>query len=97
MNKVDCVSIVAARSGLTLKEANAALSAAFEAIGQALERGEAVSLHGFGSFEPRDRQRRNVLHPRTQEPLELPPTRTVIFKPAAALRKRLFADKNSAL
>ncbi|MDA8217523.1 MAG: HU family DNA-binding protein [Dehalococcoidales bacterium] len=89
MNKVDVVSAISAQSGLTLKEANLALNAALDAVSAALARGEDVSLHGFGTFRPRQRAARTVLHPQTKEPLAVAPTRTVTFAPAAGLRKQM--------
>ncbi len=89
MNKVDLAAQMAEGAGLTLKEANAALVVALEAIAAALARGEEVNLHGFGVFRLRQRQRREVHHPLTRERLAVPAGRTVSFSPAAPLRRKL--------
>ena len=95
MNRVDLVAEMAAESGLSLKEANAALIAALAAIAEALARGEHVTLHGFGSFHTRDRQPRALVHPQTKERLLVDARRTVVFTPATALRRQLASDSFS--
>jgi len=89
MNRVDLVASISEGSGLTLKEANAALAAALEAIAAALCRGEEVHLHGFGAFATRQRQARTIVHPLTKERVAVSPRRTVFFTPAGPLRKRV--------
>ena len=39
MNKAECASRISAASGLSVKDANAALNAALDVIGEALQRG----------------------------------------------------------
>lgn len=91
MNRVDLTSRVSELSGLTLKQSSAAVSATLEAIGEALARGEQVTLHGFGTFSPRQRKPRTIVHPTTGERLTVPGTFGVRFSPAAALKRRLAA------
>ncbi len=89
MNRVDLTLQIAEGTGLTLKEAGAALTVALEAVAAALARGEEVSLHGFGTFRLRQRQPREVCHPLTGERLPVPGGRTVAFSPASALRRKV--------
>jgi DNA-binding protein HU-beta len=96
LNRVDLVDKIAAESGLTLKEANAALIAGLNAIAAALARGEEVTLHSFGAFRARDRQPRELLHPQTKERLVVNARRTVVFTPATALRRQLASDNSSS-
>ena len=55
MNKTELIEAVVAKAGLTKKDADAAVKATFEAITEAMAKGDKVSLVGFGNFEVRDR------------------------------------------
>ena len=51
MNKAELVSKMAEKSGLTKKEAEAALNAFMSSVKDALVNNEKVQLVGFGTFE----------------------------------------------
>ena len=55
MNKAELVSKMAEKSGLTKKEAEAALNAFMKSVEEALVAGDKVQLVGFGTFETRER------------------------------------------
>lgn len=50
MNKTQLIEVVATKTELTKKEAEAAVNATIEAIVEALKAGDKVQLVGFGSF-----------------------------------------------
>ena len=50
MNKTELVNAIANEAKLTKVQAKAALEAALNAVGGALEKGDKVSLIGFGTF-----------------------------------------------
>ena len=56
MNKADLVEQVAARTGQTKVTAAAVIEAAMAAVIDSVAAGEAVTLSGFGTFEPRHRK-----------------------------------------
>ena len=58
MNKPELIAAVAEKAGLTKKDAEKAVNAAFEAITAELIKGEKVSLAGFGIFETKTREAR---------------------------------------
>ncbi len=58
MNKGELVDAVAEKASVTKKQADAVLSAALEAIMEAVSDGDKVTLVGFGSFESRERKAR---------------------------------------
>ena len=89
MNASDLTNRLADRLGLTRKAARAYLDAALDEIGQALARGEHVTLSGFGTFEVRQRAGRTGRHPRTHEPLVIPARRSAAFRPGLGLRRAL--------
>ena len=50
MNKAELIEVVAAKSELSKKDAEAAVNATVEAIKEALKAGDKVQLVGFGTF-----------------------------------------------
>jgi len=62
-NKAELVSNVATATGLTKKDATAAVDAVFSSIQASLAKGEKVQLIGFGNFEVRQRAARKGRNP----------------------------------
>lgn len=50
MTKMDLIEKIAKDFGLTKRDAELAVNTVFEAISEALDRGEKVELRGFGVF-----------------------------------------------
>lgn len=94
MNKADLVSAVLATADLSGAQAEAALEATLTAVAEAVASGDKVVLAGFGTFEPRHRSARSGRNPQTGEPIEIPASTTVGFKPASAF-KRALASENA--
>ena len=86
MNKVELVAAVAAKSGLSKKDAEKAVSAFVAAVEEALAAGDKVSLVGFGTFEVRTRGARTGLNPRTKETISIPASKQPAFKAGKALK-----------
>jgi DNA-binding protein HU-beta len=86
MNKSELVGIVAEQAKLSRAQAERLVNAFFEAVTDALKRGEDVALIGFGSFAVRDRAARSGRNPRTGEVIEVPAGRAPAFRPGKALR-----------
>ena len=86
MNKTELATAVSERTGIAKKDAERAVNAALETIAEALKKGEKVQLTGFGVFEVKDREARVGRNPRTKETIEIPATRTPVFKPSKALK-----------
>ena len=86
MNKTELVAQVAAKAGLSKKDAEAAVNATFDAIAGALAEGDKVQLVGFGSFETKQRNARMGRNPRTKENIEIPATTVPLFKAGKALK-----------
>ncbi|MBE6720324.1 MAG: HU family DNA-binding protein [Ruminococcaceae bacterium] len=86
MNKTDLVAAVAAKAELSKKDAEAAVSAVFGAITDALADGDKVALVGFGTFDVKERAARTGLNPRTKEKIEIPASKAPAFKAGKALK-----------
>lgn len=85
MTKADLASKVA-ESGMTKKDAAAAVDAVIVAIKDALAEGEKVSLIGFGTFSVKERKARTGRNPRTGEKLEIPAKKVPVFSPGKGLK-----------
>ena len=86
MNKTELIAAVAEKAGLTKKDAERALNAAFEAITASLVAGEKVQVSGFGIFETKKREARTGRNPRTKETIQIPATRLPAFKASKTLK-----------
>ena len=86
MNKSDLIASVAQSTGVCKKDAERVLNAALDHISATLASCSKVQLSGFGSFEVKDREARVGRNPRTKETVEIPATRTPVFKPSKALK-----------
>ena len=86
MNKSDLVSEVA-KAVSTKKEAKHAVDCVVSSITKALQKGEDVSLTGFGSFKVVRRKARKGRNPNTGEEIEIRATRVPKFTPGKALKE----------
>ena len=86
MNKTELIAAVAEKADLSKKDAEAAISAAVEAITGALIEGEKVQLVGFGSFEVKTRAARVRRNPKTREEIPISEARLPVFKAGKALK-----------
>ena len=92
MNKADLVSAVAEKTGLSKKDSEKAVNAAFDVISDELVKGGKVQLVGFGSFETKERSARIGRNPRTKEEIEIPASRVPLFKAGKSLRDAVAKD-----
>jgi DNA-binding protein HU-beta len=89
MNKGELVDQVAEKAKVTKKQADSVITAALEVIMEAVSTGDKVTLVGFGSFEPRQRQKREGRNPRTGERMEIPETRVPAFSAGKLFKDRV--------
>jgi DNA-binding protein HU-beta len=92
MNRKELVAAVASTTGLSTQATNEATSAVFEAISDAVARGEAVAIPGFGTFEARTRAARTGRNPQTGQTIQIAETTAPAFKAATAFRQKVAAD-----
>ena len=86
MNKADLVAAVAEKAGISKKDSEKAVNAAFDAITAALVAGDKVQLVGFGAFETKERVARVGRNPKTKEEIQIPASRVPAFKAGKALK-----------
>ena len=89
MNKTELIAEVAAKAGLSKKDAEKALNATVDTVSAALAAGDKVQLVGFGTFETRQREARMGRNPKTKEAIEIPASRLPAFKAGKALKDKV--------
>lgn len=86
MTKTNLVDTVVAKTGLTKKDADAAVSAVFASLTDALVAGEKVQLIGFGTFDVKERSARTGRNPQTGAEIKIPASKGVHFAQGKALK-----------
>ncbi|MBR7181420.1 MAG: HU family DNA-binding protein [Clostridia bacterium] len=86
MNKAQLIDAIVAKTQMSKKEADAALSAVVDAITDALKAGEKVQLVGFGTFSVKARAARTGKNPSTGATIEIPACKVPAFAAGKALK-----------
>lgn len=89
MTKSEFVYLVAARTGLTKRDAENATDAVFDAIAEQMQAGERVQFPGFGVFRTRRRAAYTGRHPQTGEPLPIPESTVPVFEASKQLKEKV--------
>lgn len=90
MLKAELVRRVQAATGTTMKVANQAVEAMFEAIAEALANGEQVNITGFGKFMVRTRRSRSGVNPQNPtQRIQLPESTIPAFKAGKTLKDKV--------
>ena len=89
MKKEELVALVSEKGNISKKAAGEAVNAVFEGIASALEKGDSISLIGFGSFKVVKRAAREGRNPSTGEKIQIPASKGVKFTPGAPLKERV--------
>jgi DNA-binding protein HU-beta len=85
--KAEFVDQVAAKSGLSKKDAGAAVDAVISSIEDSLKSGDEVSFTGFGKFHVANRGAREGRNPRTGETMTIAASRVPRFTAGSGLKK----------
>lgn len=89
MNNADLAVAVAAAHGVSQKDAKTYVDTIVENIGNALIRGDEVSLAGFGKFKVKDQPARQGRNPATGETIQIAASKKAAFSPAKGLKDSL--------
>lgn len=89
MNKAELITKVVDITGLTKRDAEAAVDAVITSIEGALIDGDVVKIAGFGQFEKKTRAPRTGTNPATQEKIEIPAANVIAFKPSKTLKAKI--------
>lgn len=86
MNKSELIKEVALKGKLSFREAADAVDAIIETITETMQKGENITLVGFGSFVILERKERNGHNPSTGGSIVIPAKRQVKFRPGSKMR-----------
>ena len=89
MNKNELVTRIATSGEITKVTAAKALESVLSHMAGAMERGERVTIAGFGSFRVVERAEQKGRNPQTGEPLTIPAHNVVKFRPGKNLCNRV--------
>jgi DNA-binding protein HU-beta len=86
VTKQDFVDAVAAKAGMSKRDAGVAVDAVLDCITDTLKRGDAVTFTGFGKFSTSNRAARMGVNPRTGEKVQIAATTVPKFSAGSALK-----------
>lgn len=87
MNKANLIDTVAKEASITKGQAGKAIDAVLESIENAMEKGDKVTLVGFGTFSVAHRKARTGRNPSTGAPLHIPAKQVPKFSAGSKLRE----------
>lgn len=89
VNKAELIELVGAKANLSKTDAGEAVEAVFKGIQDTLQKGDSVTLVGFGTFSVSERASRTGRNPRTGEAITIPASKSPKFKAGKALKDAL--------
>ncbi|WP_280265897.1 HU family DNA-binding protein [Nocardia wallacei] len=92
MNKAELIDVLTEKLGTDRRTATAAVEQIVDTIVRAVNKGQSVTITGFGVFEQRKRAARVARNPRTGETVKVRPTSVPAFRPGAQF-KAIIAGK----
>lgn len=87
MTKSELIEAIAARGELTKARAELVVNCVFDAMTEALEKGEGIEIRGFGSFSVRPYKPYAGRNPRTGNPVPVSAKRLPFFKVGKELKE----------
>ena len=89
MNKAELIEHIATQADISKAAAGRALDALVGGVCGSLQRGDSVTIAGFGTFAVSTRAAREGRNPRTGAVIQIRKSRTPKFRPGKALRDAL--------
>ena len=89
MNKNQLVNEVAAKADIKKKDAEAAVTAVFDTIAEALAKDDKVQVVGFGTFKVKHREAHEGRNPATGESITIEASNNPVFTAGQALKKKV--------
>ncbi len=86
MNKTELVAAISKETGLSKKDAEAAVKAFVDVVSKELKKGGKVQLVGFGTFEVSKRAAREGRNPQTGDSMKIKASKAPKFKAGKALK-----------
>lgn len=87
MNKAELVNQIAKSTGQTKMQVHNAVASLLHSVTQALQKGDRVTLVGFGTFERRQRQARTGVNPQNpKQKLKIDAAKVPVFRAGQELK-----------
>jgi DNA-binding protein HU-beta len=86
VNKSELIDAIAAGADISKAAAGRALDSMLDAVTDSLQKGEGVSLVGFGTFSVKERAARQGRNPKTGETIQIKAAKVPGFKAGKALK-----------
>jgi DNA-binding protein HU-beta len=86
VNKAELIDTLTEKLGTDRRHATAAVENFVDTVVRAVQKGESVTITGFGVFEQRRRAARVARNPRTGETVKVKPTSVPAFRPGAQFK-----------
>jgi integration host factor subunit beta len=97
MTKSELIDAIAGRGELTKARAELVVNTVFDAMIDALERGEGIEIRGFGSFTMRPYKPYSGRNPRTGQAVSVPAKRLPFFKVGKELKELVNNSRSFAI
>jgi integration host factor subunit beta len=89
MLKSDLITVLVQRRNITQKQAEMAVETIFEAMKNALCKGENIEIRGLGAFHVKHYEGYQGRNPKTGEIIPVKPKRGILFRTGKELRDRV--------
>jgi DNA-binding protein HU-beta len=86
VNKAELIDILTQKLNTDRRQATAAVENFVDTVVRAVQKGDSVTITGFGVFEQRRRAARVARNPRTGETVKVRPTSVPAFRPGAQFK-----------
>lgn len=86
LSKTTIAAKIAEVQGITKKQTEEIVNNIFTMIAENLAAGEKIAIHGFGTFEVKQREARKGRNPQTGAEIEIPARLAPVFKASSTLK-----------
>lgn len=93
MTKSELANLLVEKKGLSLKVAELTVNTIFNAMADALRKGDRIEIRGFGSFVVREYGAYEGRNPKTGDKIDVPPKKSPFFKVGKELRELVNTPK----
>ena len=85
MNRTELINKVVEKAGMKKGQVGTVINSMIESIKETLQKGEKVTIVGFGTFAVANRAAREGRNPQTGETIRIPEKKVVRFRPGKDL------------
>lgn len=89
MNNKELINELAEESGYTKEDSQRLVKSLIDTMSEDFEKGENVTISGFGTFEVKKRMERVLVNPTTGKKMLVPPKLVLVFKPSNSIKEQL--------